>query len=122
MISIVVGGQMDKQAIAKLVEQLGQGRVSISVKSDLDGALAIQTGQAQYYVGACNTGAGGALGLAVGLLGPKLCVSISTPGKVMGEAEIRTHVQEGKRAFGMVVGNVERQLPILMDAILNANP
>ena len=122
MISIVVGGQMDKQSIAKMVEQLGGDKVSVSIKSDLDGALAIQTGQAQYYVGACNTGAGGALGLAVGLLGPKLCVSISTPGTSMDEAQIAAQVKEGKRAFGMIVNSVERQLPLLMKAILAANP
>lgn len=122
MIAIVVGGQMDKQEIAKSIEKIGGDRVTVTIQSDLNGALAIQSGQAQYYVGACNTGAGGALGLAVGLLGPKLCVSISTPGKVMNEAEIQAQVQEGKRAFGMVVNNVERQLPILMDAILKANP
>lgn len=122
MISIVVGGQMDKQSIAKLVEELGGGKVSVSIKSDLEGALAIQSGQAQYYVGACNTGAGGALGLAVGLLGPKLCVSISTPGTNMDEAQIAAQVREGKRAFGMIVNSVERQLPMLMKAILAANP
>lgn len=122
MIAIVVGGQMDKQEIAKSIEKIGGDRVTVTIQSDLNGALAIQSGQAQYYVGACNTGAGGALGLAVGLLGPKLCVSISTPGKVMDEAEIQAQVQEGKRAFGMVVNNVERQLPVLMDAILKANP
>lgn len=122
MISIVVGGQMDKQLIAAQVEKLGQGKVNVAIKSDLDGALAIQSGQAQYYVGACNTGAGGALGLAVGLLGPTLCISISTPGLVMDEAQIRQQVQSGKRAFGMVTQAVERQLPILVDEILKQNP
>lgn len=115
MISIVVGGQMDKQTIASLIEKLGNGQFNVSIMSDIEGALAIKNGQAQYYVGSCATGAGGALGLAVGLLGPELCVSISIPGKVMSEEEIRQAVQSGKRAFGFVNNDAERLLPVLLD-------
>ena len=109
---------MDKQTIASFIEKNGDGQFEVTIKSDIDGALAIKSGAAQYYVGACATGAGGALGLAVGLLGPTLCVSISIPGRVMSADEIRAQVQNGKRAFGFVNNDAERLLPILLDAIV----
>ena len=118
MIPIVVAGQMDKQSISKLIEQISPGQFEVSIKSDIEGAMAIKSGAAKYYVGACATGAGGALGLAVGLLGPTLCVSISTPGNVMDEQEIRQQVQSGKRAFGFVNDHAERLLPFLLDEII----
>ena len=118
MLKVVVGGQMDKQTIASFLEKHYGDRIEISIKSDIEGAIAIQTGQADYYVGACATGAGGALGLAVGLLGPKLCVSLTMPGKVMSEDEIRKQVADGKKAFGFVNYDAERVLPVLMDELL----
>jgi len=118
MISIVVAGQMDKQTIARLVEQIAPGQFEVSIKSDIEGAMAIKSGAARYYVGACATGAGGALGLALGLLGPGLCVSISTPGMVMNEQEIRQQIQSGKKAFGFVNNHAERLLPILLAEIV----
>ena len=122
MISIAVGGQLEKQTIAGMVERLGGDRVTVSIMSDLDAALAVQTGQAHYYLGACHTGAGGALGLALGLLGPGLCVPLSTPGGSMEEGEIDAQVRAGKRAFGMVADRLERQLPALVAALLRHNP
>ena len=122
MISIAVGGQLEKQTIARMVETLGGEKVSVAIMSDLDGVLAVQTGQAHYYLGACHTGAGGALGLALGLLGPAQCVSLCTPGGSMDEREIDAQVSAGKRAFGMVADLLERQLPPLVAAILRANP
>jgi len=118
MIPIVVGGQMDKQMIAGLIERLAPGKFEVAVKSDIEGALAIQTGAAKYYVGACATGAGGALGLAMGILGPTVCVSISTPGGIMDEAQIRQQVQSGKKAFGFVNDHAERVLPALLDEMI----
>lgn len=118
MIPLSVAGQMDKQMIANMVERLAPGKFVITVQSDLDGALAIQSGAAKYYVGACATGAGGALGLALGLLGPSVCVSISTPGGVMDDEQIRQQVRDGKKAFGFVNDHAERVLPSLLDEMI----
>lgn len=118
MVKIVVGGQMDKQNIAQLIEQYGKDKVSVSVKSDIDAALAVQTGQADYYVGACATGAGGALAMAYGLIGAQACCSLSIPGKVMSREEIKQQVEGGKKAFGFVNYDAEKIIPALLDEIL----
>ena len=118
MVRVVVGGQMDKQLIASILEKRYPDQLSVEVKSDIEGALAIKSGTADYYVGACATGAGGALGIALGLLGPAATVSLSYPGKIASDEEIRKHVVDGKKAFGMVNNDIEKILPVLFDAIL----
>ena len=118
MVKVVVGGQMDKQMIASFLEKRYPNQLSIEIKSDIEGALAIKSGAADYYVGACATGAGGALGIAVGLLGPAYTASLSIPGRIASEEEIKKHVPDGKKAFGMVNNDIEKVLPILFDALL----
>ena len=116
---IVVGGQMDKQSIARLVESIVKDKAQVEIKSDIEATLAIQTGQADYYIGACSTGAGGALGIATGLLGQAKCVSISTPGKTMTQEEINDEIAKGKVAFGFVNYDAEKVVPMLLNALLN---
>jgi len=112
---IVIGGQMDKEEIRKLVEQYANGKFEIVVKSDLDAAMALKSGQVDYYIGACNTGGGGALAMALALLGRDMCETVSMPGKIMDEEEIRKSVQNGKRAFGFTAQHRDAVVPILMD-------
>lgn len=115
---IVVGGQMDKQVIARLAETIAGDKASVEIKSDIEATLAIQNGQADYYLGACSTGAGGALGIATGLLGQAKCVSVSTPGKTMNQEEIDQEVKNGKVAFGFVNYDAEKVVPMILQAIM----
>ncbi|MGX6971133.1 DUF2620 domain-containing protein [Vagococcus bubulae] len=117
MKKIVVGGQIDKEEVRKLVEEYGNGNFDIDVKSDLDAAMAVKNGQADFYMGACNTGGGGALAMALALLGRENCVTVSMPSKVMDEAEIRKEVLSGKKAFGFTAQHKEIVVPIIMDEL-----
>ena len=119
MINLVVGGQMDKQSIASFLQARYPDQLSLKIASDIEGALAIQNGTADYYVGSCATGAGGALGIALALLGPSICVTLTRPGHVSSPEEIRQHVADGKMAFGFVNNVAEKVLPILIDALLD---
>ena len=118
MINIVVGGQMDKQNVAKLIEKYGEGKVDVSIKSDIEAALDVKNGNAQYYFGSCATGAGGALAMAIGIVGAQKCASVSFPGKILDDDEIRQVIKDGKVAFGFVNTDAERVIPILMEEIL----
>lgn len=120
MIKIVVGGQMDKGKIESLITQHGKDQVEVMVKSDIEGAMAVKTGEADYYFGSCATGAGGALAMAIGIIGADKAVSVSRPGKVFTEEELRKTVLDGKLAFGFVNTDAERVVPILVDQILNS--
>lgn len=115
---IVVGGQIDKQEIKAMLEKLSDGKLDIEVKSDLDAAMAMKAGQYDYYVGACNTGGGGALAMAMAMLGAEKCSTISMPGNIKDEAFIRGEFAKGKVAFGFTAQHKEIVLPILVDEIL----
>lgn len=115
---IVVGGQMDKQVIEKLLVEQLNGKAEVIVKSDLDATMMVQSGQADYYVGACSTGAGGALAMAFGLLGANRCCSISTPGHTMSQDELSLKVKEGVIAFGFVNYDAEKVIPMILKEII----
>ena len=119
MKKIVVGGQIDKEEVKKLVEAYSEGVFEVSVRSDLEAAMAIKTGQADYYLGACNTGGGGALAMAIALLGRDNTVTLSMPGNVMTEEEIRDSVRSGKKAFGFTAQHKDFIVPIVIDALKN---
>lgn len=117
MKKIVVGGQIDKEEVKALVIQYGLPEYTVDVKSDLDAAMAIKTGAADYYIGACSTGGGGALAMALALLGRDNCVTVSMPGKIMPEEEIRESVRSGKKAFGFTAQHKNDVVPIIMDEL-----
>lgn len=118
MTKIVVGGQIDKKEIAQLIEQHSQGQdYEIEIKSDMNAAMDLKNGAADYYIGACNTGGGGALAMAIALVGRENTVTLSMPGNIMSEDEIRQNVRDGKKAFGFTAQHKERIVPIIMDEL-----
>jgi len=118
---IVIGGQLDKAEIRELAEKYANGKFEIEVKGDLDAAMALKNGQVDYYFGACNTGGGGALAMALALLGRDMCDTVSMPGKIKDEAEIRESVRNGKKAFGFTAQHKDVIVPILMDELVKLN-
>ncbi|MGX1082744.1 hypothetical protein RKD51_003881 [Bacillus sp. SLBN-57] len=42
MVRIVIGGQLKKQAIEKLVKEIGGNNVEVLVKGDLDAVMAVE--------------------------------------------------------------------------------
>ena len=120
MLRIVIGGQVNKQEIHNFIKNyLGESNVYLEIKNDLEAVNALKKGNFDYYVGACNTGGGGALAMAMALLGMDLCKTISMPGKIFADEEIIKAVNEGKKAFGFVDQHTEKVLPILLNAILS---
>lgn len=119
MIRIVVGGQMDKQKVADIIKNIGGDKVTITIKSDIEAAMAIKTNQADYYFGACNTGGGGALAMAIALLGMGLCATVSMPGNRKSDTEIIKEIESGKKAFGFTPQHAEQVIPVIMNKILN---
>lgn len=118
MIKIVVGGQIDKESIAQMIRKIGGDNVTVTVKSDIEAAMAIKTNQADYYFGACNTGGGGALAMAIALLGMNLCATVSMPGKMRSKEEIIMEIEKGKKAFGFTPQHAEQVIPVIMNKIL----
>jgi len=113
---LVVGGQMDKKIIADLLKKHSP-QSDVAVMSDIEATLAIKNKQADYYFGSCATGAGGALGIATGLLGKDKCITVSMSGKVLSQDEINAAVKNGKVAFGFVNYDAEKMIPMILKAI-----
>lgn len=118
MVRIVVGGQIDKQGIEKKINEIGGDKVSVVVKTDIEAAMAVKTGQADYYIGACNTGGGGALAMAIALLGINNCVTLSMPGNIKSQDEILNEVRSGKKAFGFTAEHIEQIVPVLVNELI----
>lgn len=118
MLRIVVGGQMDKDRIVKKIEEIAKDKVVIEVKSDLDAAMAMKNGQADYYFGACNTGGGGALAMAIALLGMPMCLTAAMPGTVLSKEEIIAGIDAGKKAYGFTPQYADEVIEIILEKIL----
>ena len=119
MLRVVVGGQIDKDMVAEIIRRIGGEKVTVTIKSDIEAAMAIKTNQADYYLGACNTGGGGALAMAIALLGMGLCSTVSMPGKIRSDAEIIKEIESGKKAFGFTPQHAEQVIPVIMNKILS---
>lgn len=114
MTRIVIGGQMGKDELKKSLEKLTAGKdVEISVKSDLDAAMAVKDKKADFYIGACETGAGGALAMATALLGSDKTLTVASPSKILSEEDIKEGIDKGKVAFGFTINTKDTILPIL---------
>jgi len=118
MVKIVVGGQRAKEELAAKIKEAGGNQVLVTVKDDLQGAMDIMAGAADYYFGACQTGGGGSLGMAIAMCGYGKCVTVASPGKMMSEQEMIAAVKGGKKCFGMVVEAIPTAVGILVPAML----
>jgi hypothetical protein len=117
MIRIVVAG-MCANEICRLATELGGEQVEVLETLDINGAREVAQGQADYYFGACATGAGGALAMAIAILGFERCFTASMAGRPPQPAQIRQAIASGKCAFGFTVDHIELVVPILLAAIL----
>lgn len=115
---IVVGGQLKKAEIAQAIKESGREAVEVTVMNDLDAVMAMKSGQFDYYFGACLTGSGGALAMAIALLGSQKAVTVSRPGWTASEQEMRQAIENGAIAFGFTADASEQVIPILMDTLL----
>ena len=96
---IVVGGALNKKENAELIEKYGNGQVEVVIMQDIQAALALKNGQADYYFGSCQTGAGGALGMAIAMNGMDKCITVAMVGKVLDDDEI---LKLGGRIFHII--------------------
>lgn len=122
MIKFVVCG-MAKEQIARVVRETGGADVEVKVTSDFEAAAGIKSGQADYYIGACQSGAGGALAVAIAMLGFDQVVRLSGVGSSgIDETLVTKGVADGKRAFGIAHSHIEAGVPIVVKTILRLPP
>ena len=118
MIKINVGGLAAKEVVAKVSEIAGD-QVQVRIMADIVGVREVVQGQADYYFGVCATGGGGALSMAIAILGYDNCFTVCTAGKPPKEEEIKQEVLSGKKAFGFTCDHVNSAVSMIMNAILS---
>lgn len=109
---IVIGGQIDRENVGKIVKE-NFPEAEITIKTDLDAAMDIKLGNANYYFGACNTGGGGALAMAIALVGADKCLTVASPGNVLTEDKIKEGIESGKICFGFTPQVTEEVVKII---------
>lgn len=111
-------GGLAAQEISNLVAQIGGDEVDVQVTTDIAGAQEVAQGQADYYLGACATGGGGALAMAIAILGYSNCFTVSMSGRPPRAAEVREAVNRGQKAFGFTTDHIRLAVPLIVEAIL----
>jgi len=122
VIRFVVCG-MNKEHIAKVVRDTGAANVEVKITSDFEAATAIKRGNADYYIGACQSGAGGALAVATALLGRDGVARLSGVGSAgVALKDVETALAQGKRAFGIANSHVAIAVPMIVRAVVARQP
>ncbi|MFE4373690.1 DUF2620 domain-containing protein [Streptomyces sp. NPDC056835] len=114
MTKILTGG-VGKTEVANTVSALGLDGLEITISNDMDAAMKLRAGQADYYLGTCHTGAGASLGILVGLLGRPLCHTFGR--HVPAENEVAALLADGKKVFGFAIDQIDVIAPIMARAI-----
>ena len=117
LIRVVVAG-VDAPSMAHLAINAGGGRVEAAALGDMQGARLVKKGQADYYLGTCWSGGGGALAAATAILGANRVGIVGTPGMVVTEDRVRTAVGEGRIAFGFAYEQTAAAIPLIISEIL----
>lgn len=118
MTSVVITG-MARDRAARLAADAASGRIEILSDSDYEGALAVQSGEVDYYIGICQSGAGGALALAIGLIGSKRARTVAPAGRQADEDLVFAALADGIVAFGVSVDHVDKAVPAIIRGILD---
>jgi hypothetical protein len=120
VIRIAVCG-MGRERIATVARDAGGGQVETMPLTDFEAANAVKTGKADYYIGACQSGAGGALAVANALLGPSLVTRLAGPGGgAPDQGQVVTALDQGKKAFGVVHTQIDVAVPVIVGVLLRA--
>ena len=114
MIKIAIGGQLSKSEIKEAIEKSGREDVTAEIFTDMNAAKKVKSGEFDYYIGACQSGAGGALGMAYGILGRDKCVTIGMAGRPPKENKVQEAIDKGAKAFGFTSDQVDPAVPLLM--------
>lgn len=114
----VVTAGVDAKGMAKSAQEAGGGRVEAVALGDMQGARLVKKGQADFYLGTCWSGGGGALAAATALLGAPLVGIAGTPGMAVSEEKVKEMVSAGKLAFGFPYEQSRSAIPIIIQAIL----
>lgn len=115
---IAIGGQLNKNEIRDFIEKHGEGNITCNIFTDMDAAMKVKSGEYDLYVGACQSGAGGALGMAYAILGREQCVTIGMAGLPPKEEKVTQAFKDNCKAFGFTNDQVEISMRYILTHLL----
>lgn len=115
-VKIILGG-VGKSEVASKIKEFGTEGLEVNATSDMDAAMKLRAGQADYYFGTCHTGAGASLGVLVGILGSDRCKTFGR--RLAKEEDVREALEGGKVAFGFSTDQIDKIVPVLVEEIRN---
>ncbi|QBD82589.1 DUF2620 family protein [Ktedonosporobacter rubrisoli] len=116
MPTIYIGG-VGKADVKRLLEQRHDPGLKVVVSSDLEAGPIMKRTADTYYIGTCHTGAGGSLGAMLAFLGRQRCHTFGRQARV-NPNDIKKLLDDGVRAFGLSVDQINAVVPGLVDTIL----
>jgi predicted amino acid racemase len=114
MTRILTGG-VGKTEVADAIERLALDGIEIAVSSDMEAAMKLRAGQADYYLGTCHTGAGASLGVLVGLMGSHACHTFGRT--IPTEHQVASLLAGGTKVFGFAIDQIDAATPVIARAI-----
>lgn len=119
MIRFAIGGQLNKNEIKELLEKLGKGKIQAEIFTDMDAANKVKIGEFDYYVGACQSGAGGALGMAYAIIGRDKCTTIAMAGRAPKKEKVQEALEKGAKAFGFTNDQIDNTVKVLLEVLID---
>jgi uncharacterized protein DUF2620 len=111
----ILTGGVGKVQVADALGDLGIDSLEIAVSNDMEAAMKLRAGQADYYLGTCHTGAGASLGVLLGVLGSGTCHTFGR--RVPAEAEVAALLENGTKVFGFGMDQISEAAPVIARAI-----
>lgn len=112
---------LGRAEILRSLQQSGGDRVTATVMTDIEGARAVKNGDADFFIGSCATGHGGALAAAMAVLGYGSCTLLGgsrAPGREELEKKI---LSKDWKAFGVRNDQIGAVVPVLVEVLTARN-
>jgi hypothetical protein len=111
---ILIGG-VGKAQVAEALAELSLDGLEITVSNDMEAAMKLRAGQADYYLGTCHTGAGASLGVLLGVLGRAACHTFGRG--IPTVQEVTQLLDGGTKVFGFGIDQISATAPAIAHAI-----
>ncbi len=113
MKKIAIAG-LQREQIQQQIESTLPDTFECHILTDMDAAMKVKAGEMDYFIGCCNTGAGGALAMAIAIIGFGQCCTIAKPSIQAKKEEVQQFIDKGCVAFGLSLEHVEHAVPMLV--------
>ncbi|CAH8195176.1 DUF2620 domain-containing protein [Vibrio aestuarianus] len=118
MKKIAIAG-LQREQVRDQIEAAAPGVFECHILTDMEAAMKVKSGEMDYFIGSCNTGAGGALAMAIALIGFNKSCTIAKPSIQAKEDEVASFIEKGYVAFGLSIEHIEHAVPLLARQLAN---